>query len=278
MNVVRYTDAGAFSERVLPFLLQREAENNLMISIVLRLADGTGRWGDEPPVLCAIEDEGQVMAAAVQTPPYNLQLTRTDAATMACLVAYLRTEKPRLSGVLGPEMAVKAFVTCWLAEADIQAVCEKGMGVYQLDRVIPPVRPVGSTELATVADATLLAAWIDDFNHLTGSDRRSAEEIVGQAIEKQQYGLWKDPQPVSLAACSGPTPHGMRIGPVYTPPEQRGKGYASANVAALSQHLLNSGRHFCYLFTDLANPTSNSIYWKIGYRQVCDFASYRFYE
>jgi predicted GNAT family acetyltransferase len=85
-----------------------------------------------------------------------------------------------------------------------------------------------------------------------------------------------NPHPVSLAAFCGPTPNGMRIGPVYTPPQYRGKGYASANVAALSQRLLDSGRKFCYLFTDLANPTSNKIYQKIGYEQVCEFGTVRF--
>ena len=66
VKAIRYSDAGAFSTRVLPFLLQHEAENNLMISIILRLADGTGRWGDEPPVLCALEERGQVVAQKLQ--------------------------------------------------------------------------------------------------------------------------------------------------------------------------------------------------------------------
>ncbi len=278
MNVIPYTDAGAFRDRVLPFLLQREAEHNLMISIILRLADGSGRWGDEPPVLLALEDGGQVVASAVQTPPYHLHLVRMEGETEAALVEYLHACSPGLSGVLGPETAVSAFATCWATETGMHAECEKGMGVYQLDRVISPAHPGGYSEQATTADTTLLVRWIDDFNYLTGADRRSAEEIVAQALEKQHYWLWKNPHPVSLAASSGPTPHGMRIGPVYTPPEQRGKGYASANVAALSQRLLYSGRLFCYLFTDLANPTANSIYRKIGYRQVCDFASVRFHE
>jgi predicted GNAT family acetyltransferase len=68
----------------------------------------------------------------------------------------------------------------------------------------------------------------------------------------------------------------MRIGPVYTPPALRKRGYASALTAALSQELLDSGRKFCFLFTDLANPTSNRIYQQIGYQAVCDVDEYRF--
>jgi hypothetical protein len=63
---------------------------------------------------------------------------------------------------------------------------------------------------------------------------------------------------------------------VYTPPEFRGRGYASNLVAHLSQELLDEGRKFCFLFTDLANPVSNSIYQKIGYRPVSDSERWEF--
>ena len=79
---------------------------------------------------------------------------------------------------------------------------------------------------------------------------------------------------MSLAVSKGPTPNGIRIGPVYTPPEQRGHGYASACTATLSQMMLDSGYRYCFLFTDLSNPTSNSIYQKIGYRPVIDIDRY----
>lgn len=276
MELVRYTDARLFCDRVLPFLLQHEAENNLMIGIALRLADGTGMWGDEPPLLCAIEVGGQVVAAALQTPPYHLQLTRMDEAMMTALVAYLRAVGHVLPGVLGPEASVDAFATLWTAGTRTVMQHEQGMGVYQLDRVLPPAPVGGHAEFATQADTELLIEWIREFHRFIGEERGSAEAAVAQALERQSYQLWKNPHPVSLAGCTSPTPHGIRVGPVYTPSEHRGKGYASANVAALSQHLLNTGRKFCYLFTDLANPTSNKIYQKIGYCQVCDFASYRF--
>jgi len=88
--------------------------------------------------------------------------------------------------------------------------------------------------------------------------------------------LWDDGRPVSVAARNRPTPHGISVGYVYTPPELRGRGYATSCVAALSQHLLDSGYEFCTLFTDLANPTSNDIYQQIGYRPICDYDEYVF--
>ena len=89
--------------------------------------------------------------------------------------------------------------------------------------------------------------------------------------------LWEDGgEPVSAAGWGGPTPNGIRIGPVYTPPELRGRGYATALTAELSQRLLDEGRRFCFLFTDLANPTSNGIYERIGYVRVAESAMVAF--
>ena len=95
--------------------------------------------------------------------------------------------------------------------------------------------------------------------------------------KRRQTDLWiADGKPVAWAGVGGRTPNGIRIGPVYTPPEERGHGYASAVVAAASQAQLDEGRTFCFLFTDLANPTSNRIYQAIGYEPIGDFDEYHF--
>jgi predicted GNAT family acetyltransferase len=88
--------------------------------------------------------------------------------------------------------------------------------------------------------------------------------------------LWEDGEVVSLVGAGGRTPNGIRIGPVYTPPAARRRGYASALFAAVSQAELDAGRRFCFLFTDLANPTSNHIYQAIGYEAVRDVDAYGF--
>ena len=79
-----------------------------------------------------------------------------------------------------------------------------------------------------------------------------------------------------MAAWSGKTPNGVRVNLVYTPPSLRSRGYATTCVGALTRRLLEQGNRFCFLFTDLANPTSNSIYQQLGYRPVSDTASYAF--
>ena len=79
-----------------------------------------------------------------------------------------------------------------------------------------------------------------------------------------------------MVAYGGITPNGIRINTVYTPPEYRQNGYATACVAAISQKLLDRGYKYCFLYTDLSNPTSNSIYRKIGYKLMCDITNYSF--
>jgi uncharacterized protein len=104
---------------------------------------------------------------------------------------------------------------------------------------------------------------------------RTLESRFG--IESAGFWFWRDGgRPVSLAGFSGPTPTGIRIGPVYTPPGLRRRGYATTLVADLSAWLLERGHRACFLYTDLANPTSNRIYVEIGYERVCDAMEFVF--
>jgi predicted GNAT family acetyltransferase len=113
----------------------------------------------------------------------------------------------------------------------------------------------------------------------TDAPHGNLEEIVDRRLASSTPGLelWEDgSKQVSLCGYGGRTPHGIRIGPVYTPPELRGRGYASALVARVTRQLLEEGRDYCFLYTDLANPTSNRIYTQIGYELVCESSEYAF--
>jgi predicted GNAT family acetyltransferase len=157
-------------------------------------------------------------------------------------------------------------------------------GIYALEQVQPPSTAHGSARVATADDRELALRWWIDFGeevlHEGGSGRDRAEATLDHRLSSPSAGilLWEDGgEPVSFAGWGGPTPNGIRIGPVYTPPELRGRGYATALSAELSQRLLDGrlfdgGRRFCFLYTDLANPTSNAIYERIGYRRVAESA------
>jgi len=105
-----------------------------------------------------------------------------------------------------------------------------------------------------------------------GDPLLDAEDWLEGRLREPDGGvvIWEDASPVSFAGFGNPTPTGIRVGPVYTPRELRRRGYATALVAALTDVLLRRGRRHCFLFTDLANPTSNSIYQRIGYTPVTD--------
>jgi hypothetical protein len=133
---------------------------------------------------------------------------------------------------------------------------------------------------ARADERDLVAEWFRAFiREALREDGAEAREVAEFWLTKPGRFLyvWEDGgRPVSMTGASGRTPNGIRIGAVYTPPELRGRGYASSLVAAVSQAQLDSGLRFCFLYTDLANPTSNHIYAEIGYEPVCDVDEYRF--
>ncbi len=156
-------------------------------------------------------------------------------------------------------------------------------GIYSLDAVVPPPVPAGGSRPATSDDRELLVRWWGEFSAEALGALDQDEEEDGHSVDHRLaaagsgIALWEvDGEPVSLVAFGSPTPTGIRIGPVYTPPEHRGRGYASALTAQVSAEQLAAGRRFCFLYTDLGNPTSNKIYVAIGYRRVCDSIQYAF--
>ena len=132
----------------------------------------------------------------------------------------------------------------------------------------------GSLRPAREADLDLFDGWCNAFCRDCNLPLHPPDQQLlrsRQHIERGEPHFWEvDGRPVSTASAWGKTPNGIRISLVYSPPHLRGRGYASACVAALSQRMLDSGRKFCFLFTDLANPTSNKIYAAIGYEKVCE--------
>jgi predicted GNAT family acetyltransferase len=102
-------------------------------------------------------------------------------------------------------------------------------------------------------------------------------ETIERRLAQNTLSIWEvDGVAVAMCGHGGRTPNGIRIGPVYTPPEHRGRGYATSLTARVSQRQLDDGRRFCFLYTDRANPTSNAIYERIGYRKVCEAAQLAF--
>ena len=182
---------------------------------------------------------------------------------------------------VGPSAAASLFAKIWSDRTGQAAVKKTAQRIYELSRVVLPRNVAGSPRLPRIEDLDLLARWTQEFSLEVGeqSDSEAARKSAEQVIANSQALFWEHQgEPVSMAAALRQLPHGVAISRVYTPPEHRGHGFASVCVAELSQRQLNAGRHFCCLYTDLANPTSNSIYQKIGYTAVADSSHFRFLE
>jgi len=286
LRLERFLDVGRFVGAIGEFLEAREAEHNLLLGITATLGAGLA-VGSGPPYLAAVYEGTRVVLVALRTPPWNLVLSEVDRAAAVDLVARdvaddlaRRGPGASLRGVLGPVEPAATFARLWSARTGTAARLQYEERIFQLTRVIPPPPVPGGLRAAGPADRALLGDWLRAFTReaLGGDDPGDPDEMVERWLaggSRAAY-LWDDGGPVSLAAVGGPTPHGCRIGPVYTPPQSRRRGYASACVAAATQRQLDLGRRFVFLFTDLANPTANHIYEAIGYERVQDVADWRF--
>lgn len=278
--LTRFSDPVAFFTVAEPFLLNQEAEHCLPLGICAGLAEHPEEM-TPTSYLAVVAQGGAVAAVAICTPPRHLVLTQIRMPEAIALIADdVRQFLPDLPGVQGPPAVSRAFADEWGRLTGQSARLAMAQRIYELTTVSPVAGVPGSLRRATAADRELVLAWARAFATEAFADPipGAAERSVDARLTSPVGGiyLWKDPEPVSLVGYGGPTPHGIRIGPVYTPPAHRRKGYASAAVASVSQLLLETGRQFVFLFTNLANPTSNRIYQAIGYRPVADVDDYQF--
>jgi predicted GNAT family acetyltransferase len=275
VELQRFADAAGFLAAAGEFLGDREAEHNLILGLSSRLRHEPLLYG-EPPYFAVVEDGGRAVGAAMRTPPHNFILSEIDAdGAVGVLVEDAREAFGELPGVVGPKERAAQFANAWRAITGATARLEIAQRIFAADRVDEPRPAAGAMHDYERADRELAIRWMDEFTAEAlpeGPHPESSADFVDRREEDPDAGLviWEDDGPVSMAGFGGPTPNGIRIGPVYTPPDLRGRGYASALTAALTRRLLEAGRRFCFLYTDLSNPTSNSIYQRIGYRAVGD--------
>ena len=276
MNVRRLADPNAYLKAVSTLLTADEARHNLMLGILATLRDHPSFYPQYR--LWLAEDAAAIQGAAVRTPPHNLVLARPrDDGALEALAHGIDDELP---GVIGALPEADAFAAFWSDRTATTPVTHRGQAIFQLDRVDRVSDVAGRMRVAETADRPILIEWWGAFaQEALGETATKAAVMreIDHRLDADEAGivLWEDGEAVSFAAYGNPTPNGIRIGPVYTPPERRARGYASALVAELSKRLLTA-RRFCFLYTDLANPTSNKIYEQIGYRRVCEAAEIRF--
>ncbi len=280
VTVDRPADAAAFLAEAGPFLAAHEAEHNLPLGLAASLVIDPTRYA-ATPYFAVLRSGAEVVGAALMTPPFGIVLSLMEHPDAArALVDDLAAWGGPVGGATGAIDLVRDFGDRWTAGREVIALLTRSERIYRADRVTMPSGVGGHGRVATAADRDILVASVDAFlrEALAREGHDEATTLVDRALATgtRTFYAWDDGGVVSIAAVGGPTPNGIRLGPVYTPPEQRGRGYGSAVTAFATQAQFDAGRRFVFLFTDLANPTSNKIYQAIGYAPVIDVEEWRF--
>jgi GNAT superfamily N-acetyltransferase len=278
MRVHRFTSAADFLALAERALLAAEVENNLILGLAYALATRGPAAGGLAPYFAAVTDEAAtVVMCAFRTLPGKVGVTRAfhpDAPRP--LADDVWHTCPDAESVIGPRPTVDVFAREFASVSRTVAAPHTNQRLYELRAVAPLARRAsGRLRVARADEAARLVEWATAF-FAAIREPGDADGFVRSHLADGSLVVWDDDGIVAMAAAAGRTAQAARIGFVYTPPDRRGRGYATALVAALSQHLLDEGRSRCCLYTDLANPTSNAIYQRLGYTPVCDVGRYTF--
>jgi predicted GNAT family acetyltransferase len=282
MDVKTYSKAADFLSVTSNLLQSDEVRYGLIYGIVRRVAMNPHYYGEEDPWFCIVVDSAGISTLAWRTPPYLVGLAWHAGDTeeaVSLLIESVRSRWQTIPGVTGHREVTDLFAERWSKTFGTSIQSTMAQRIYRLDSVNSVSVVPGRIRLAILADKDVVSSWIRAFSIDTNeaSNRDLPESDITQRIEKGEIYLWEDTgRSVSMAGKSCPTERGAAVSLVYTPPEFRRRGYATACVAGVCREILKRGYDFCTLYTDLSNPTSNSIYMKIGFKPVCDSVQYIF--
>ena len=278
VDITYYANATDFLAKAGQYLAKDEARYGLILGLAKGVAKFPERFTKDKPWFCSISTGKVINAAAMRTPPNMLIAAHFSGylkAVAEALVTGVADSYEVMPGVVGDKELADVFARRWCEKHNVKITHTMAQRIYRLDKVNPVPLSPGRLRPATVKDKELVDEWRHAFVIETGVGNAPERDIT-PALEIGWIFLWEDGKPVSMAHQSRPTDKGMNVSGVYTPPELRGRGYATSCVAELSRSILQSGKEFCMLYTDLANPTSNSIYIIIGYKPVGDSVQHTF--
>jgi len=263
------------------FLRARPAENTVILTAAAAIrARGAGAFGGSAPLFGWQEERGgAVTAAFLHTPPFPVVLSAMSDGHAAALAGEFAARGRQPAGVNAGPAPAAAFAAAWHDHTGQAARPGMRMRLYALGRLLSPdPPPPGEARTASAEDAALLLAWLDAFHDEAGPQGpNESDRLVNDRIGFGGLILWEHHgRPVSLAARNRAAAGQARIGPVYTPPDLRGRGFGGAATVAITQAALDDGAEGVVLFTDLANQASNTLYQRLGYRPVSDWTVLRF--
>jgi predicted GNAT family acetyltransferase len=281
----RFLDPASFRSALEPLLAAEPLRATILVTVLHGLIAAPDR-GFRPLLLAAFDGE-TVVGACVQTPPYPVSVLLAGAgaaadraATAARLGDAVAASRAVLPGFNGPRRDAEPVAAAYVAAAKRASAVATDMLLYRLGSYAPPPATPGSVRLADPADDAdldLLARWRHAFaleaTHGFGADGPNPAAVLRNHAAGVTTLLWlaEDGRPVSFASHSAVVVGAARVGPVYTPPDERRHGYGAAVTAAAVDSARSRGAEAVLLFTDLANPTSNAIYRRLGFEPVEEF-------
>ncbi|MCX3059212.1 GNAT family N-acetyltransferase [Streptomyces beihaiensis] len=271
-----------FEARAGAFMRRDPALHSVGLGVVESLRAGDVRGDGDVRFGVWVGSDGRTGGYFFWTPPRHPYVSLPDAAAARALVEVLADRPVR--GVTGAAEAVAVVADAWRGRhPDRRAECVMRQRLYRLSGLTPPdPLPPGRPRVADEGDRELLERWFLEFSVDAGLLHEASPEQAAQWVDGRLafrgVTLWEaeDGTPVSMAGVTRPAAGAVRVAPVYTPPALRGRGYAGAVTAEISRAARQAGAREVLLNTDLANPTSNALYQRIGYRPVRDFAVWEF--
>lgn len=280
LTVTSYPTPAAFLCAAQAALEQDEAAHCLVLGLALQFDRHPERL-QVLPILKTVRDEHGLRLAALQTPPGNLLIAGFDgdlAPACQSLAEDFANRQQPLTGALAPEPIAQAFGQSYAQFTNHEKRLGDRMYLCTLERVLSAPSASGRLRLATPDELDLATAWIHHFKLDTGqqSTLPEARQAGEMNIQDQNIYFWDTGRPVAMARPTRRTPHGISIGQVYTPPEERNRGYATALTGALSRKLLGEGNRYVGLFVDTDNTPAIRAYHKVGFQVIEEYAEVSF--
>jgi len=287
MQFKQYSSVYEFYNATYHVLMHQEAQNMIPLGNLIIGYEGKDRtgWRDTANwYMATVSDENSILLTAIMTPPHNIALYATDnkldTAAINCLINGIANHP--IPGVLAEKSLAELFANIYTANKGMTYEVDMDQRIYELTEVNPKIPRVGTIRLSEEKDMTFLPFWMEAF--YAAGTYGSTTMLIPTEDEQYRYRISKNNLyvledngiPVSIAGLNREMQTVIGVGPVFTPSYFRGKGYASSCVAQISQLALDRGFAKCVLYTDLKNPTSNSIYQKIGYKPICDSLMLKF--
>jgi RimJ/RimL family protein N-acetyltransferase len=272
------SDVSAFAEKAGDFLRSSPVRHTALLTVLGTLRSrGLLAYGPHAPIFgWWTTGRGEVAGALIQTPPYPLTLTEVPPEAVPELVTALGPHPMGAANLLAGD--VPAFAGAWTAKHGGTVRHGTRTRLFQLATLTPPdPLPPGASRFATTADRPLLITWFRSFHESIGEEPENLEALVDDRLAHNGVALWESGGvPVSMAAYTRPQAGMVRVQYVWTSPEHRRQGFGGAVTTAATRNALDAGATIVVLFTDLANPASNALYPRLGYRPIEDRAVVEF--